>query len=73
MQVLTEAEAAEAKRRYRKLGWLAEMVRHVKRVDADPTTITHAGSALDLFNVRFRPETAQLCDPLKLAKTSDPI
>lgn len=59
-EVLTAEESKRNLRLYRKKGWVRDMIRQVGEVGGDSRTITGAGSALDILNIRFRPSDAEI-------------
>ncbi len=66
-EVLTELQAKEAVEAYKKRGWIKSMAEQVSAVGGDASCITAEREARHLLNIRFRPEHAELFDPLVLA------
>lgn len=69
-QVLTEFDAERALRKYKDAGWLADMTEQVRRAGGDVAAINPSGAAIDILNVRFRPEDFVYYEnPFKAAST----
>jgi hypothetical protein len=67
-EVLTEVQAEEASRGYKKRGWTKEMIQQVSEVEGNPQGL--AGDAINRFNIRFRPEHATYFAPHRIPATS---
>jgi hypothetical protein len=68
-EILTEDAARDARRRFERRGWLADLLEHVRAVDGKVSAIKPARSIL--FNVRFRREDARLYDEHEQAIDAD--
>ncbi|WP_223749135.1 hypothetical protein [Myxococcus sp. XM-1-1-1] len=67
-EVLTEDQAEEASRGYKKRGWTKEMIQQVLEIEGNPQGL--AGDAINRFNIRFRPENATYFAPHRTPATS---
>ena len=59
-EVLDVAQARMAVKAYRKLGWLRSMAEQVGTIGGSVEHVTNDSKAIHLFNVRFRPEDAEV-------------
>lgn len=66
-QFLTRQQSEQGFAHYKKVGWLKSMKQHVKDTGGDPS------KADGDLNVRFRPEDAEIYQPLRLAARSDAV
>ncbi|HXB73136.1 MAG TPA: hypothetical protein VNY05_33170 [Candidatus Acidoferrales bacterium] len=71
-EVLQPAQADEALKIYRKRGWLKSMAEQVRKVGGNVEHILK-GDALDLFNVRFRQDDADIYPSLVVADRKDTV
>ncbi|RKH28676.1 hypothetical protein D7X12_40085 [Corallococcus sicarius] len=62
-EILTDDQAAFALETYEKHGWLEEMREQVEQVAGDVAGL--GGVPTDRFNIRFRPNDAELYDPYR--------
>lgn len=69
-QVLEEAQAMSALAEFKKRGWYDEMRAHVSLIQGRPRAL-QTSTATELFNVRFRPEDAEVYEPMVPVRSSD--
>jgi hypothetical protein len=72
-EVLQPAQADKARRIYKERGWLRSMAEQVSDVKGRVEDILKESDATHLFNVRFRPDDADLYDPLVMADRKDAV
>lgn len=63
-EILDDGQASHAFSEYQRRGWLSEMAQEVEGVGCAAGTLKAPTSAW-IFNVRFRPDEAELFDPLR--------
>lgn len=69
-EVLQRQQAEHAHRVYKERLWLKSIEEQVANVSSKAQYVV---TALDLFNIRFRPEKAEICDPLRIAPRTDAV
>jgi hypothetical protein len=72
-EALQPDQATEAMKAYKKRGWLKSMAHQVDQVEGKAEYILNASNAMDLFNVRFRPEHVDIYDPLVAVGQMDAV
>jgi hypothetical protein len=71
-EVLSERLARDARAAFRKNGWLGQMLAQVREVGGKEKGLKYSDPRM-LFNVRFRPEDAEILDPMKPVGSKDAI
>ena len=71
--ILTETEAEAAMRAYAANRWLSDMKEQIRRVGGRQRAISQSQRALDIFNVRFRPEDVMIYRHLIPADPGDQV
>jgi hypothetical protein len=72
-EVLRPVQAAAAVQIYQKRGWLKSMAEQVGGVGGKVENILNENKVTNLFNIRFRPDDADIYDPLIAADRNDTV
>lgn len=72
-EVLQRVQATEVLKIYKRRGWLKSMAEQVADVKGKSEYVLGESDATLLFNIRFRPEDADIYDPQRIADQNDAV